>query len=73
MKRPKPRKVAKYPELWYNQIDNEMMVIYPDDNAETKIDASEKWLTKGKGGWYPWPEWARHFQGQFLIFLGELK
>jgi len=34
MKRPKPRKVAKYPELWHNIITYEMMVIYPNDQME---------------------------------------
>jgi len=34
MKGPKPRKVAKYPELWHNIITYEMMVIYPNDQME---------------------------------------
>lgn len=73
MKRPKPRKVAKYPELWHNIITDEMMVIYPNDQMELSTSHVGLWILKDAGGWQPWPEWARHFQGQFLIFLGELK
>lgn len=69
----KPRKIAKYPELWYDEVTDEMMVIYPYNKAEMKGYGSKKWFVLGNGLYLPWPKLMRSKSEKGLLFLGELK
>jgi len=70
MRRPEPRKVAKYPEMWYHEDSDVLWIVYPDNKTDVKVSGG-KWGSLGPG-LIPWPEWMRRFHADKL-FIGELK
>ena len=72
MKNPKPRKIAKYPELWYNEGSDKMMIVYPDGTWEVK-SYWEGWYVYADAGPKPITELVRFYQDCYFTFLGELK
>jgi hypothetical protein len=68
----KPRKIAKYPELWYNDASDRMMVVYPDETWETK-SYWDGWYSYSSSGFEPISKFVRFYQDRYFTFLGELK
>ena len=70
MKKPKPRKKIKHPELWYNKILNTPRIVMPNGNCELGLPVGKKidWvLNKG----LHWDSFARQYID--WVFLGEIK